>query len=167
MADSNSSSIFGGDSKNKVIETPRFNIRGHLLRWEDTAIQISNIAMVTTGDLAAPRFPIPAAVLILLGLAGMSMSAAVGLLLLAAGGGWIALWYSSVNKTKGQKYLHLFLNSGNVYSFTFNDMGFLNQVLQVFANIFKSGTTSDTNFQINVQGCEIRENGAIVHVQEQ
>ena len=78
----------------------------------------------------------------------------------------MALWYNAVKDAKSKKHLHLYLNSGNVYSFVFNDQKFLGQVLQLLANIIETGTTPNTNFNINVQGCEIRENGSVVHVFE-
>ena len=170
------------DSKNKVISTANLTIRGHLLKWSDTAIQISNISMVSTGDLPTPRFPPWTIIMLLVGLfvtipAAQSLSAshgyfdnmtvlmlAVGLVLLSIGGGGFAAWLSSVQDNASQKYLHLFLNSGNIYSFVVRDQKFLQQMLQVFANIFESGTTSETNISINTQVGEIRENGVAVQL---
>lgn len=162
------------DSKNKVIATQNLTIRGHLLKWSDTSIQISNISMVSTASLPVPNLPMWTVVMLIIGLLVLGVSAdsgygasagiAIGLLLSVIGGAGIAVWVSSTQDAVAQKYLHIFLNSGNVYSFIVRDQKFLQQMLQVFSNIFESGTTNETNFQINVQGCEIRENGAVVNL---
>ncbi|MBR0282750.1 MAG: hypothetical protein IJQ81_14400 [Oscillibacter sp.] len=168
------------DSKNKVIATQNLTIRGHLLKWSDTSIQISNISMVSTASLPAPRFPVWSVIIFAIGLLvtvrfaeALSYSyydtptiviITVGVILISVGAVGFAAWMSSVQDSAEQKYLHIFLNSGNVYSFIVRDQKFLQQMLQVFSNIFESGTTNETNFQINVQGCEIRENGAVVNL---
>ena len=174
------------DSKNKVIATQNLTIRGHLLKWSDTSIQISNISMVSTASLPAPRFPVWTIIMFVIGLpivgyaaqsfnyssyyyysdfeSSTSIILIVGCVLIGAGLIGFVSWCSAVQDAASQKYLHLFLNSGNVYSFIVRDQQFLQQMLQVFSNIFESGTTNETNFQINVHGCEIRENGAVVNL---
>ena len=158
-----------GDSKNKVIETENFTIRGHLLRWFDTAIQISNISMVSTADLPLPRFPVWTVAGVFLGLAvmstGDSTAQGIGLVILIVAGGWMALWYNAVKDAKSKKHLHLFLNSGNVYSFVFSDRQFLAQILQLLANIIETGTTPNTNFNVNIHDCNVTDSqGNLVNI---
>lgn len=161
MAESNS--LFGG-SKDKVIETENLLIRGHLLRWADTAIQISNISLVTTANLPFPQFPVLAAIMTIAGivLSPDRHSSVVGSLLALAGIAWLVWWGVRCYNVHGKKYLHISLNSGLTYSLYLSNQIFMRQVLQLFANIFESGTTNETNFQISVNGCEIRENGSVV-----
>lgn len=162
MAESNG--LFGGDSKSKVIETQNLRIHGQLLRWSDTAIQISNIAMVSTAELPLPAFPVWAVLFVIGGVIvlGDRQLGGGGLIFIAIGVALGYFWYRKYKKVKDMRYLHIFLNSGYTYSFLFTNQDFMSQVLQVFANIFESGMKSDTNILINAQGNEIRENGAVV-----
>lgn len=166
MADNNGNSILGTDSKTKVVEAQEFSIRGHLLRWYDTAIQISNISMVSTADLPIPRFPYASPII---AIAGMAMAAdeysalqGIGFLLVVLGIAWAVWWCVKYNDAHGKKYLNISLNSGFTYSFYFSNQDFMRQVLQVFANIFESGTTGNKTVNINTQIGEIRENGVAV-----
>ena len=50
------STVLNGNGK--AIQIDNFRIQGHLLRWNDVVIPISNISMVSYSKVAAPRFPI-------------------------------------------------------------------------------------------------------------
>ena len=174
MADNNNN-VFGIDPKSKVVETRELSIRGHLLRWSDTVIQISNISMVSTAEVPAPRFGGLLFLAVLSGISGICLLAinsrlyypdesiqAIGIAGIVASVLLALIWGSTTGNKRDKVYLNLALNSGNVYSFLFTDKEFMRQVLQVFANIFESGTTSETNININTQVGEIRENGVAV-----
>lgn len=162
------------DLKNRIISAPNFVIRGQLLRWYDTAIQISNISMVSTADLPAPKFPVASLLGLLIGAimaaqesyysSDLSTVQVIGICVLVVSCSWIVLWIYLVVDNASKKCLHLFLNSGNVYSFVFKNEGFLKEVLQLLSNIIETGTTSNTNFHINLQGCEIRDHGSVIHM---
>ena len=47
-----------GSKKEKVIETDELQVRGHLLRWKDVVIQISNISQISVGNYPRPPFPL-------------------------------------------------------------------------------------------------------------
>ena len=104
------------NSKTRVIENTNFTIRGHLLRWYDTSIQISNISTVSTADLPLPQFPtwtiIVAAIGIFLLTLGSSWSyydddltreQIVGILLLVAAVAWIVRWSNIRANMKGKE----------------------------------------------------------------
>lgn len=42
----------------KTIETELLKVRGDLIIWQNTMIQISNIAMISTDDILGKPFPI-------------------------------------------------------------------------------------------------------------
>ncbi|MBR4545396.1 MAG: hypothetical protein IKO14_05415 [Oscillibacter sp.] len=179
MADSNN--VFGLDPKSKVVDTPEISIRGHLLRWSDTVIQISNISMVSTAEVPAPHiskwFFVVVGILGLFGIYLLDVSSksyyydeavqvfgvlvtgfSILFFLLLLLGWWLT------RNDKDKTYLNLALNSGNVYSFVFTDKEFMRQVLQVFANIFESGTTKETNININTQVGKISDHGVGVQL---
>jgi len=171
MADSNS--LFGG-SKDKVIETENFTIRGHLLRWGDTAIQISNISSVS---IELPHVAdIPYHWILILSIAGAWFindgELTIGTLIASLGIFFfcvicVAVLTGFAVAGLGMQ-LKIRMDSGDVYSFSFSkNKEFMRQVFQLLANIIETGTTPQTNFHVSVTNCEIRENGAIVHVQEQ
>ncbi|MBQ6987217.1 MAG: hypothetical protein IJQ25_09545 [Oscillibacter sp.] len=170
MAENNG--MFGIDPKSKVVETSELQIRGHLLRWSDTVIQLSNISMVSTTELPVPRFPAFAILAAIAGCVLLAMDSRsyyhdetlqmLGCVGIGVSIALIILWAIACGANKGKTYLNLALNSGTVYSFLFTNKEFMRQVLQVFANIFESGAKSDTNILINAYGNEIRENGAVV-----
>ena len=45
------------NTNEKTIETNELIIEGHLLRWENVTVQISNISSVTAWSLQPPAFP--------------------------------------------------------------------------------------------------------------
>lgn len=174
------------------METYELSIRGHLLRWSDTVIQISNISMVSTAEVPASRVPmwllVAAGICGLFGIWLLDVNSKMyypneamqvfGVLAIIASIGWFLTWWFTRN-TKDKTYLNLALNSGNVYSFLFTDKAFMLQVLQVFANIFESDPSVDAavsatgsdnatvigSITINMHGNEIRDSsGALINV---
>ena len=171
MADGN---IGSGDSKNKVIETQNFSIRGHLLRWYDTAIQISNISMISTAPLPTPRFPLWTLAGAVIGMVLLSQESyysdfstfqVIGMGVLTVCVIAIIAWATVVQDAKEKKYLHIFLNSGYVYSFVFRDQDFLKQVLQLLADIIETGTTPNMNFNVNIHDCNVTDSqGNLINI---
>ena len=68
------------NKKAKQVNTPSFSIVGHLLRWEDTIIQIDNISMISIASFQQAPFPLWSIVLILVGLLLIRYSIFVALL---------------------------------------------------------------------------------------
>lgn len=155
-------SLLGG-RKETVVETKQFQICGHLLRWEDTVIQISNISLISTGNFQSQQFPMWAAILALLGLLALGASLIVGLMCIVVGIFCIYLWYKAIEKTKEYKYLNIYLNSGRVFSLLFEKEWFLREVLDVFANIFEGGGTKQgTNISIDIQNCTVDNQSTLI-----
>lgn len=173
MADSNS---FFSDPKNKVIETAHLTIREHLLRWDDTAIQISNVSMVAPENLPLPSFPKWSILLFVVG--GLLVGTAedyyredermgFGICLLFIGIAWLIIWGIACMDRASKKYLRVQLNSGGAYFLYFANQDFMRQVLQLLADIIESGSTNQTYFSIDVHDCHIRDStGNIIHIEE-
>lgn len=163
------------NAKARVIETENLLIRGHLLRCFNAVIQINNISLVSIENMPLPRFPSWIGILCALGvflvLFGNSSYEdeiiGLGVVLLMVAAFAVIIWLAARNEVKEKKYLNIRMNSGDAYYLTYRNQEFVNQVLQLLANIIETGTTPQTNFHINMKECEIRENGAVVHVTEE
>ena len=149
------------NKKAKQVNTPSFSIVGHLLRWEDTIIQIDNISMISIASFQQTPFPLLSIVLILVGLLLIRYSIFVALLCLAGGGLLIWFWNIDVQKTQNYKYLNIQLNSGRVFSLLFESDMFLKQVLDVFANIFEDDNLAGKNIYIDIKNCRIDDHSNV------
>ena len=58
-----------GNQKEKTVSTDGFQVKGHLLQWENVAIQISNISLVTSSDVQPTQFPIWGLLIVIAGIA--------------------------------------------------------------------------------------------------
>ena len=45
------------ESESKIVETDVLKVKGNLISWDNSIIQISNISMLTTTDVEANKFP--------------------------------------------------------------------------------------------------------------
>lgn len=152
-----------GSKKEKVIETAELQIRGHLLRWKDVVIQISNISQISIGEYPAPPFPVWPEAAILIGLVLLQFNVWIGLISILVGAVVIFMWYQERQSKKDYKFLHLYLNSGTSFSFVFEQEAFLRKVLEVFANIFEDVEKNVNNsVTIDIKNCTVKDNGAFI-----
>ncbi len=147
----------GGNNKEKQVKTQRLSIVGHLLRWDDVVIQISNISLISTSNLQQTPMPFWAIILIVFGVVLLPIIWWASLLCLALGILVIWAWYKETKKTEKYKYLNIQLNSGRMFSLLFENQEFLNQVLDVFANIFEDDNDQAQNrdIRIDIQNCHV------------
>ena len=151
-----------GGQKEDTIVTNGFHIEGHLLRWEDVVIQISNISMISAQYLSPPTFPFWSAIVVLLGFWLFTVNTLLALIVLVLGIGVIAFWYIQYKNVSSEKYLHILLNSGTTFSLVMRDIRFANEVLDVFARIFKDGGKPGVNYYIDLKGCRIDNNSSVI-----
>ena len=149
----------GANSKEKQVKTQRLSIVGHLLRWEDVVIQISNISLISTSNFKQTALPVWAIVMRVIGVILLPFIWWAGLLCLALGIFVIWAWYTENQKTKKYKYLNIQLNSGRMFSLLFENKEFLNQVLDVFANIFEDDDyrAKNRDIRIDIQNCHVED----------
>ena len=93
-----------GNQKEKTVETAGFQVKGHLLQWENVAIQISNISLVTSSDVQPTQFPIWGLLIVIVGIALIPFMLPVGILLLALGAFTFFVWYRENEKKKHQNH---------------------------------------------------------------
>ena len=54
--------------KEKIIETPELLVRGNIMKWKGTTIQLSNVSYVSTSHLDLIDFPIISIFIIIIGI---------------------------------------------------------------------------------------------------
>lgn len=147
----------GGNNKEKQVKTQRLSIVGHLLRWDDVVIQIGNISLISTSNLQQTPMPVWAIIMSVIGVVLLPIIWWASLLCLALGILVIWAWYKETKKTEKYKYLNIQLNSGRMFSLLFENQEFLNQVLDVFANIFEDDNYQAQNrdIRIDIQNCHV------------
>ena len=121
--------------KISTINTDFLKVKGDLICWENTMIQISNISMITTTEVAGLPFPVLSLLIICAGFAVASESIGVAMVCWIISAGWIMYWYKQCQERSSIKKLNFILNSGGMYTLIFNDKNFLNQVSSVLLEI--------------------------------
>lgn len=148
-------------SKSPTIQTDYLKIFGNALEFEDTTLQLSNISLLSTKDIAPARFPGWSVVLILIGVLLWQRSVALSLLMIGAGAIWICLWYSKKQEMADLKKLIIITNSGNAFPIIFNDQAFLKQVVDVLNSII-ANPTSHGNITINVKDNVLQGDASVI-----
>lgn len=127
------------DQKEKTIRTDSFSVKGNLISWENTIIQISNISMISTTANTCP-FPLISAVFALVGICLLGYVASLGWILLILGALGLLRWFLKLQKLKSIKNLNFLLNSGGVFTLVFHDKAFLDNVVDVLTDILKTSS---------------------------
>lgn len=144
------------NKNSKTIETDYLKVKGNLISWQDTIIQISNVTMIST-SMDKESFPLLSLVFLLGGLALMNVSSFLGWVLLAIGVAMIALWYRKSQKLKEQRKLNFTLNSGRIFTLVFQDKKFLNEVLEVLTGILETSSRNEY-YTFNIKDNTIQQN---------
>ena len=150
--------------KEKSIETKELLIKGNIMSWEGTMIQLSNVSCISTTPLVQIAFPIPSIALLLIGLLALVFKSwIVSIILLGIGIAWIYNWYKTNAERKKNTILNIIMNSGNNLQFIINNRNFLNKVLKVLEQIIIDGGVGKQNVSINIQGCRITGNAKVLN----
>lgn len=149
-----------GSNANQV-ETDVLYIQDNSIRWSDTIIQISNIAMVSTSSIGSKPFPLFSILVSVIGIVVANFALFPGFLIMCAAAAWIVYWYMQSEKEKKMKMLKISLNSGVTYSIIFNDKKFLTEVLKKMADLI-SKPTSQRNYTINVKDSTFSGDSSVV-----
>lgn len=148
--------------KEKSIETRALKIKGNIMCWDDTMIQLSNVSCISTSLLEQEEFPKSAILVIVFGILLFRFNKLFSIILLFGGVAWISIWYNNNEKRKTETVLSICLNSGNNFRFLFREESFLYDVLYVLEQIIIDGGVGDQNVEINVQNCEFSGNSKVL-----
>lgn len=155
------------DMKNSImknsIQTEWLSIRGNIMSWDNTMIQLSNVSCISTTLLEQVPFPKYALLLILAGIVMLKVNILVGLVALALAGGWIYIWYDTNTKRSLQTVLSINMNSGMNFNLLFGNKAFLRDVLTVLEKIITEGGIGDHNLNIDIYGCKFSGNAQVLN----
>lgn len=128
------------------IKTDRLQIKGNILKIDQTTLQLSNISSVSNG-LIKVRIPYP--LLFIWGIVGIiliKISTLVGFLVIIGLVGYIYFLYQKSINTNSYLYFHL--NSGANYTILFENKTFLLEAKAVIENSFNK---KNQNIKINIK----------------
>ena len=145
----------------KEIETEYLKIKGNLISWENTIIQISNIAMISTTDLNKAPFPIWVLAIILVGVICSESIIAFSVILWLIAGIWLFLWYNTRKKQESLKKLNFVLNSGMTFTLIFNDKLFLSHVVDILTSLLES-SERNMNITFDIKDNKFYDNSSVV-----
>ena len=150
------------DTKNSI-QTKKLLVKGNIMSWDNTMIQLANVSCLSTTPLEEIPFPKYSILLILVGLVMFKINVLVSLLVLAAAGGWIYTWYNTNRKRSLQTVMSINMNSGMNFNLLFGDKGFLEDVLKVLEKIITEGGIGDHNLSSDRYGCEFSGNSQVLN----
>lgn len=152
--------------KVKSIETKNLMIKGNIIEWPGTMIQLSNISCISTADMALKPFPWLSLLVMALGvgLGVEKVNGIIAFLIVLAGLTWIFLWHKKNEQLKENTYLNILLNSGDKFQILFSYAPFLDKVLNVLEEILiEGGVGSNSNVSINITDCKIDGNAKVLN----
>ena len=170
-----SNEIEPANEEYEALETTSLTIKGHLLRWNNYVVQISNISLVSSGEKDPPSFPKWILWTTLIGIIilayGIKESSGyysdnelaggmigIAILLLAIAVIALVIWINQVWSCQEEKYLHIHMNSGSTYSILFKDKEFLEKkVIPMFSKIFEDGAKDNSSFYIDIRNWNIED----------
>ncbi|OUP74627.1 hypothetical protein B5F08_11920 [Anaeromassilibacillus sp. An172] len=137
------------------IETPFLTVKGNLICWQNTIIQISNISSISKDSMNIKPFPSLSLIVALAGWILISVnSVPVGVCLLAIGIGWFATWLCDVYQKSKLKKLVFVMNSGEKYTIIFGSLLFLEEVLKILTELLAFKNES-SNIVFNIKDNKI------------
>lgn len=151
------------NSKQLVIDTPRLLVKGNIMCWDGTMIQLSNVSCISTTPLVQAAFPLFSIALLLLGILLFKYNWMMSIILLGAGCVWIYNWYRINEERKKNTILNIVMNSGNCLQFMINNKNFLDKVLKVLEEIIIDGGVGKQDVSINIKGCQITGNARVLN----
>ncbi len=151
-------------SRQMLIETPQLIIKGNIMSWYDTMIQLSNVSCITAKPLPDTTFPFFSVVLLLLGIISLFLqyNITVSTVLLGSGFVWICIWCYVNEQRSHNTILNIIMNSGIGFKIVFKDKVFLVKVLTVLEQIIINGGVGQQDVFININGCSISGNANVL-----
>jgi len=150
-------------SQQMVIETPELLVKGNIISWHGTMIQLSNVSCISTRPLTLIVFPMFSIALLLIGLLLLKYNLIVSIIFLGIGVAWIYKWYKINEERKKNTVLNIIMNSGDNLQFVINNRTFLDKVLEVLEQIIIEGGVGKQSVAINIRGCKITGNARVLN----
>ncbi len=149
--------------KQRVIETPRLVVKGNIMTWQGTMIQLSNVSCISTRPLAQTLFPMYSIALLAIGIFLLEVQLIASIVFFGIGGALIYKWYSTNRERKKNTILDITMNSGNNIQIVFLDKDFLDKVLDVLEKIIIEGGLGKHNLAINIEKCKFGADAKVLN----
>lgn len=140
------------------IETEAIIIKGNIMTWGNTMIQLSNVSSISAIQ-ESPKFPSGAIGFIVGGVLSATLFSWIeifvflGVLMAVLGVLMIVLYYMMISQNK--YHLNVVMNSGSRYDFLVADRAFLNEMLSVLESIIIRGGVGENSISINIHDSSI------------
>lgn len=152
----------------KSIETPELIVKGNIMTWGNTMIQLSNVSSVFTVQ-ETPKFPSSSLVEIVVGFifcfifSRVSFMITLGILLIFLGAITLAFYFIAVSNNKFR--LCIIMNSGSRYDLVVGNKNFLSQMLIVLEQIIIDGGVGNRSITIDIKNSNIGSFKAFDHAE--
>lgn len=150
-------------SKQMTIETPQLLIKGNIMSWQGTMIQLSNVSCISTRPLTQMPFPAFSIALLLIGLLLFKYNITVSIFSFGIGVAWIYKWYKTNEERKEDTILDVIMNSGDNIQFVFYNRLFLDKVLDVLERIIIEGGVGKNHVAINIKKCNFAGDAKVLN----
>lgn len=150
-------------SQQVVIETPQLLIKGNIMSWYGTMIQLSNVSCISTRTLIKTEFPMFSIVLFAIGLLALKFNLLFTIIFCGIGAAWIYYWYKTNEQRKENTLLNIIMNSGENLQFIIYDRVFLDKILEVLEQIIIDGGVGKQNVSINIRECTFDGNAKVLN----
>ena len=77
----------------KSIETKTLKIKGNIMCWDDTMIQLSNVSCISTSPLEQNAFPKYSILMFIVAILLLGRNISVSIILIIGGIAWIYIYY--------------------------------------------------------------------------
>lgn len=150
-------------SKQMVIETPQLMVKGNIMTWQGTMIQLSNVSCISTRPLTQTVFPMYSIALLFIGVLLFEDYLMASIISFGIGVALIYKWYITNKERKKNTILDITMNSGNNLQIVFYEKDFLNKVLDVLERIIIDGGLGKQNLTINIEKCKFGANAKLLN----
>ncbi len=144
------------------IETDMLVVEDNIIRWSNTIIQISNIALISTVKARSIPFPFLALLPVAYGIYAITEYEMYGWWFIIGAALWIIYWFGRNEAEKKKTILRISLNSGVNFNILFYDKKFLREVMRQLANLI-SKPFSSRSLTINVRDSNFGGNSSVVN----
>lgn len=148
--------------REKSIETNELKIKGNIMCWNETMIQLSNVSCISTSPIQLEEFPKYSILIVIAGIILLRFNILVSIILLVGGAAWIYIWMNINEARKSETVLNIYMNSGNNLCILFSNRSFLYDVLKVLEQIIIDGGVGEQNVEINIHNSRISGNARVL-----
>lgn len=132
------------------ITTPTLTVKGNLIYWYNTIIQISSISTISKRYMTTKKLPMWSVLLIIVSFFVMTINVVIGIAVLLVGVAYLGEWiYIAYKNSKLQKLVFV-MNSGETYTIIFDNFTFLDKVFDILSNILISDN-DNSNIVFNIK----------------